>query len=203
MTSASLLRPHRKLAPVVGLLLLSAYTIGSPLINQLLAAGRHSYFSATAAHYLGFACLLGTVIFYFFLHPFFRVALLLTLLLGLVNVVNFMPVRMSVGLTLGSAAVGIDPLSFAVLLVYYCLHKPAADSFLRQHLQSLLPQPSPAHRTARWRASVEQFKQTFARKTDEALGLIVTEQKMVPAAVTAARELLQERNRHASATQHS
>ncbi|QIL78284.1 MULTISPECIES: hypothetical protein [Hymenobacter] len=203
MISPSLLRPHRNLAPVVGLLILSAYTISSPLISQLLAEGRYSYFSVTAAHYLGFACLLGTVVLYLCFRPFFWYALLITLLLGLFNLVNFMPLRMSVGLTFGSATVGFDPLSFVVLLAYYFLHKTAADSFLRKHLHSLLPQPSPAHRTARWRESVDQFKQTFARKTDEALGLIVTEQKMVPAAVTAARELLQERNSNDLAVQNS
>lgn len=84
----------------------------------------------------------------------------------------------------------IEPFSLLPLVGYYFLHRTSANTFIRKYF---LPAPTPEKSAHLRREDIDQFKQTFTRKTDESLCRIVEERTLVANAMTAAQELLRER----------
>lgn len=117
--------------------------------------------------------------------------MVLMLLLGLFNVLNFTPNSTTIGLGFGDISVGVQPLSLLLTLLYCLLNQTSVSLFVRR----LLPVPSAQQAASRHRHRIDQFKQTFARKSDDDLRLIVQERRLVPDAIAAAQELMRERNK--------
>ncbi|RTQ51390.1 hypothetical protein EJV47_06180 [Hymenobacter gummosus] len=57
----------------------------------------------------------------------------------------------------------------------------------------MLPKPTPQQQRTAYQERVTQFKTTFARKSDESLRQMLSNETLVPAAREAARQLLQAR----------
>lgn len=85
---------------------------------------------------------------------------------------------------------GVQPLSLLLPCVYCLLNRAAVALLIRR----LVPAPSAQQGANRHRQRIDQFKQTFARKSDDNLRLIVQERRLVADAIAAAQELLRERN---------
>lgn len=183
---------HRNLLVLGLLLLLCIYTVLASFIPLTLANGDYSTILLTKAHYAGFGAVVLCFVSYFAAPRFFRRALGFTLLLATIGLVNFLPMFISMGINLGEIQIGFNPLFVLLLVVFYFLNRSAASIFIRQYL---LPAPTPKQAADQRRESVDQFKETFARKTDDSLRQIVQERKLVADAITAAQELLVERLR--------
>jgi hypothetical protein len=94
------------------------------------------------------------------------------------------------GLSFGDIGIGINPFALVFLIIYYFLNRSAVHTFIRKYV---LPAPTPAVRARQHRESIDQFKETFARKSSESLQQMLADNKLIPNALVAARELLDER----------
>lgn len=180
---------------LVILLLLCLYTALCSFFPLLLTDG--GYHVLTKADYIGFGAIAGCFLSYFAAHQLFKRVLGITLLLALFNLVSFLPFGLSIGITLGDFRIGVSPFGLLVLTVFYFLNRSAANAFIRKYL---LPAPTTARANQLRRESIDQFKQTFARKSDDNLQKIVQERKLVGDAIMAAQELLAERGTAVKAT---
>jgi hypothetical protein len=149
------------------------------------------------SHYVGFATVAGCISSYFAWRAGSNYVLFGTLLLGLFNVANFMPDATSFGLNFGDLRLALQPFSLLLFVISYFLNRSAANAFVRKYL---VPAPTPARVHQLRRESIDQFKQTFARKSDDNLQKIVQERKLVGDAIIAAQELLAERGTAIKAT---
>ena len=145
----------------------------------------------TKANYAGFVAVAACILSYFVARRFFKRLLGLTLLLSLSHLLNFLPTAINFGFGFGELTVSIEPISLLLLAGYYFLNRTSANTFIRQYF---LPAPTPEKAAQLRREVIDQFKQNFARKTAEGLSQIVQDRRMVAEAVTAAQELLTERN---------
>ena len=192
-----LFQKHRNLLPLLGLAAGCCYTLYDSLAEHLNSNGDYYHNEVGYEHYAGIIALLSCFSCYFFFRSFFKYALVGTLLLGTANFLSFMLGKTSFGLGFGGAAVSIQPLSFLLLLTCYFLNIPAANAFLRQYI---VPAPSPKQAAAVQHENISQFKATFSRKSDDSLRQLLTDNKLVPDALAAARELLAERERQSLTT---
>ncbi len=172
------------------LLLLCIYTALVSLFAWTEVDGSYTTISLNIAHYIGFIAVASCVVSYLWLRPYFRYALGITLLLSLFNLVVFLPITLSMGLSFGDISIGLNPFALVLLIAYYFLNRSAVHTFIRKYV---LPAPTPAVRARQHRESIDQFKETFARKSSESLQQMLTDNKLVSNALVAARELLQER----------
>ena len=181
---------HRNLLLLALLLLCCIYTATASFIPFTSADGKYHTLLLAKAHYAGFATVVICFVSYFPAPRFFRRTLGFTLILASVGLINFLPVAISIGINVGEAQIGLNPLFLLALAVFCFLNRSEARLFIRQYL---LPLPTPKQAADRQRESIDQFKATFTRKNDDSLWQIVQERKMVADAVSAAQELLTER----------
>lgn len=184
------LRTNKNLLPLLLLAALSVYTVLQVLNVPIYQDGKAYQRAFTLAHYGAFAALLLNLLIYFFYRQLFKPLLLLTLALTLLGIINFLPDSVKFNFGFGDVGIGFSILGLCLVLLYYFLNKSAAHAFINQHI---IPKPTPEKASQRRRESIDQFKKTFARKSDENLFLMLQERKVVPAALLAAQELLQER----------
>jgi hypothetical protein len=191
------LRQPQNLLLLVVLLLLCIYTLLSAFFALIPSDGEYYRLLLTKANYAGFVAIASCFLSYFGVPQFFKRVLGITLLLALFNLVNFLPLAFSIGSTLGDFPIGVSPFGLLALVVFFFLNRSAANAFIRNYL---LPVPTPRQAAQRHRETIDQFKHTFARKTDDGLRQIVQERKLVGDALTAAQELLVERGVFAAPT---
>jgi hypothetical protein len=180
----------RNLGLVVLLLLLCLYTALASLFAWTASEGRYVFLELSSAHYLGFIAVATCLASYLWLRPYFRYALGITLLLNLFNLAIFLPSVVAVSLSFGEVRIGFNPFALSLLLAYYFLNRSAVHAFIRKYL---VPVPAPAALARQQRESIDQFKQTFERKSNESLQQMLADNKLVSSALAAARELLEER----------
>jgi hypothetical protein len=182
----------RNLGLVMLLLLLCLYTALASLFACAKADGSYTTISLTSAHYIGFITVASCLASYLWLRPYFRYTLGITLLLSLFNLAVFLPSVLYIGLSFGEVGVKINPFSLLLLIAYYFLNRSGVHTFIRKYL---LPVPAPAVLARQHRESIDQFKETFKRKSNESLQQMLADNKLVPNALVAARELLEERGK--------
>lgn len=180
----------RNLLLVVTLLLLCIYTTLCSFFALFPAGGKYQSVVLTTANYAGFGAVASCFLSYFIAPRLFKCVLGVTLLLTLFNLVSLLPISLSIGITLGDFPIGVSPFGLIVMLIFYFINRSAANAFIRTYL---IPAPTPARVHQIRRESIDQFKQTFARKSDDSLQKIVQERKLVGDAIVAAQELLAER----------
>jgi len=180
----------RNLGLVILLLLLCIYTALASLFAWTKADGSYITISLTTAHYMGFIAVASCLASYLWLRPYFRYTLGITLMLSLFNLVVFLPNVLYIGLFFGEVGVKMNPFSLLLLIACYFLNRSAVHAFIRKYL---VPAPAPAALARQQRESIDQFKETFERRSNESLQQMLIDNKLVSNALTAARELLEER----------
>ena len=193
--SMRLLRTNRNLVPVIPLATLSIYTIFVVLSVPVYQDGEAYSRAFTIAHYGAFAAVLLLLSTYFSYRQLFKPLLLLTLTLTLLGIINFLPVSARFNIGFGDAGIGFSILGLALMVWYYFLNRSAAHAVIRKNL---FPAPTPKKAAMNKRESIDRFKKNFARKSTESLLLMVQERKVLPLALAAAQELLEERQITAS-----
>ncbi|SNR29114.1 transient-receptor-potential channel family protein [Hymenobacter mucosus] len=182
----NLFRVHKNLIPLLTLTGICIYTLLIIFFDKVYYEGAYYDRAFSITHYIGFVGVVLSLLVYFLKRSLFKPVLLVTLTMGLFNLANFTLDKTSVGI----GPIGIQPLSLLLIIIYYFLNKQSAHRFLRAYI---IPSPSPQKQAENWRAQVSKFKETFAKKSDESLQDMVQKRAVVPAALEAAKQLLQER----------
>jgi signal transduction histidine kinase len=142
--------------------------------------------------YIGYGvCLL--LLFLFFIQlRIYRYTLGITLIAGTINLVSFTASTMVLGLGVSSKAlsssigIGLQPLSFLLLLGFVALYKTELAAMFSNSPQNKAT-------TASVSSEIDIFKQRFSNKSTEELERIAADNERKPEAVEAAKLLLEER----------
>jgi len=166
------------------LLLLGSYMALAAFLGRVLGNGHAAFY------YAGLVAVSVSFLSYFIAPRFYKRVLGFTLLLALFGVVRFLPATLKVGLALGDEPLGIDLVVVPLLAIFYFLNRSSANAFLRRYI---VPAPTPVQAAQQRREAIDQFKQTFARRSNASLQQLTTDPRLVADAITAAQELLRER----------
>jgi hypothetical protein len=139
-------------------------------------------------HYAAFTLVLLSLGSFFFFRQYYRYFLGGCLFLGLLNLIYFTVFQANIGFGFGALAIRVNLIPLLVGLVTYVLNFQRVNSYLLD-----LIKPSPTRRASIQQEEIVQFKERFTRKSTEELVQLIAANKLVPAALTAARQLLQER----------
>ena len=184
----SLYQRYRQLIPALLLAACCVSAIRSAISATVTLDGNTLVFALSNQHYAAFTLNLLTLGSFFFLRRYYRYFLGVSLFLGLFNLVYFTATQTSVGLGFGALAISVNLASLLIGIVAYLLNFNRINAYFLNLLK-----PSPAEAAKVQQEDIAQFKERFARKSTEELAQLVVANKLVPAALTAARQLLQER----------
>jgi hypothetical protein len=150
--------------------------------------GAVSRFVPVAVHYGAGVATAATLASFFLLRPYYRYFFGTTFLLALLGIIDFSTTQTRIGLGFGSLKLSISPFILLVgAVTYFLVHRQVNKALFA------LIKPSEQKIQQNHKAEIVEFKNRFARKSTEELLQIVAAKKLVPAAVSAAGQLLQER----------
>ncbi|OJJ17055.1 hypothetical protein BKI52_30535 [marine bacterium AO1-C] len=169
----------------------SAIIIGL-FINALIQIKLYNYLFGPGL-FFGYALFVIVLISFFVNRKFYRYSLGFLLIMGSINLITFTPAihvvgfyfKMNIGIKLD---IGVQPISSVLLLVYYAVYCKQLKV-----LWSNTAKNNPKNSQEVANTQVIQFKKTFASKNNQELQTIVDDNDRVPAAIQAAKELLEER----------
>ena len=142
-----------------------------------------------AKHYEAIIFVTATLISFFIFRKYYKYFFIITLILGVVGLINFTLSELSMGLTFGDVHVGMSPILIAVGIITYLLNQQRVNSALLA-----LIKPSEKMVVRFQQEEVDDFRDRFARKSSEEFKKIVAVKKLVPSAISTAQQLLQERH---------
>lgn len=179
---------YRQFIPALLLAACCASAIESAASATVTLGGNTLDFALSNQHYAAFTLSLLTLGSFFFLRRYYRYFLGVSLFLGLFNLVYFTATQTSVGLGFGALSISVNLASLLIGIVAYLLNFNRLNAYFFNLLT-----PSAAKIASVQQEDIAQFKERFTRKSTEELTQFVAANKLVPAALTAARQLLQER----------
>ncbi|MEJ7663489.1 MAG: hypothetical protein WKG07_30040 [Hymenobacter sp.] len=94
----------------------------------------------------------------------------------------------SIGFGFGRLSLGLNPTLLLIGFLTYLLNFQKANAYFFK-----LIKPSPTRIARAQQEQVAQFKERFSSKSMEELNQLIAANKLVPAALTAARQLVRER----------
>ncbi len=111
------------------------------------------------------------------------------ILIGVFNLVDFFPIKYFFSFGIQSIALGFELVLFAVALVHYFTNRIELSGFFKDLFDQEVPEEEIQ---AIRRLKIDGFKKRFADKSIAELEMIVESNHLVPEAVEAARELIEE-----------
>lgn len=180
---------YAQLIPVLILLACCISTIITAISGTVDLGGDSYDFALSAQHYGAFGATAVSVFAFFWFRNYYKYCLALLFVLGATGLINFTALQRNAGLLLGELHVGLSPLMLVFGLAVYCLNTRKINAYF-----FALAKPSDKKIAQQQREQVAEFKSKFSRKPTEELEKIVADNKLVIAALAAARQLLQERN---------
>ncbi|AMR26229.1 hypothetical protein A0257_03385 [Hymenobacter psoromatis] len=109
-------------------------------------------------------------------------------MLGLFNLLYFNVLQTNIGIGFGELSIGLNPVLLLISLLAYLLSFQKANAYFFK-----LIAPSPTRIARAQQEEVAQFKERFSPKSTVELNQLIAANKLVPAALTAARQLVRER----------
>lgn len=183
-----MLARYRPLLPTLLLAACCLSTLAFWLKGTTTDEGAPADYVLSAKHYGAFAATGATLAAFFLCRHYYKYSLALTLLLGTFGLLNFIISETNVSIAFGPLRISISVVVAAVGLLTYLLYASTVHA-------KLLALVSPSEEKIRkaQQQEVATFEERFARKSTEELAAIVAADTLVPAAVTAARQLLKQR----------
>lgn len=174
------LRTHKSLLPVVLLALLCQWTLWDTFEGILKSGIETLGFRLTIRQLLAIGLTIACIAGYFYVRRYYRLVLFVTLFTGLLNVVNFTPWEMYVGVRIWF----VLPLS---------LHPLVAIAALMTFVQVMHRKPETNGGPVLNDGALQDFKERYSAYDTGRLQEIVNEARYVPEAIEAAKQVLLER----------
>ena len=191
------LSKHKQMLP---LLLLAAYCIDAIVtaINGKVTIADTIYdYQLSAQHFLAFGAVALNFIAYFFLRNIYKYILVTTIAVGLFNLIVFSALHTTNSYStclLPGVKVSFQPSAFYAGMVCYILNFKRANRYIISQLTTKrTPEEIERNQKEQLAEEVQKFKDRYEGFSIEDLTKIVSEAKLVPGAVEAARQLLNER----------
>jgi hypothetical protein len=198
MTQSSIkrieIKQYLQLTPLLVLTLFSVGIIVAAFNGVVVVSGKQYPFSLSLKHYLAFVSIAVNFICYFFFRSIYKYALLITIVVGLFNLINFTAVEHFIGLRIGKISVSFQPTAFLGGLLAYFLNFNRVNSYLIDLIAvKRTPEEQEKFEKKVFAEGVEKFRNTYRHYSSEALTEIVEAKKFVPEALEAARQILEDR----------
>ncbi len=179
------IKQHRQLLP---LLLLTGFCIEA--INEALL----NYSLLTIKNYIAFGVIALNFLTYSLLRRFYKYTLAVTIIVGLFNLIVFSAVEWTTSISFNSLEVSFQPQAFLAGLLAYLINFKRVNNFLLDNIGTKqTPEERENYEKAIFAEETEKFKERYKNYSNETLTEIITENKYVPGALEAARQLLHER----------
>lgn len=179
---------HRQLLPTGILAGFCMYSILTATRGIVILDGTAYNFVLTPAHYGAITAVIVTLFSFFFARKLYKYLFGLTLALSLLDVIHFGPIQFNAGLTFGEWHIGMNLVCLLAGGTAYFLAYRRVNALVLAPFRYDQQKLKEIHCR-----EIQEFKARFVRKSSEDLQQIITDNRLVPAAVTAARQLLQER----------
>jgi hypothetical protein len=184
---------YRQLIQVLMLSVLCLNTLVAVVRSKVTVDNITYYDTLTAKHYGAITAAIVLVISFLWQRKYFNYALLFTFLLWTFRLINATLSETSIGLGIGELSLHVNPFGLLFGLLAYALNYQKVNTLLYG-----LIKPSEAKVARTQHDAIAEFKEQFTRKSSDELTQILAANKLVPAALAAAQQLLQER--HATTT---
>jgi len=189
------LKQQRQLLPVILLTYFCIKTIISAINGTVDISDKTYEFALTTKHYFAFTSIVINLLTYFLFRQFYKYTLALTILLGLFNIINFSDLETTQSFALNSLSVSFQPIAFLAGLLTYVINFSKINFWVIDHLVTKkTPEERAKIENARFKESVEKFKERYNSYSEATLTDILNENKLVPEAIEAARQLLNKRH---------
>ena len=184
----NMLPRYRQFIPIIYLAVCVVITVITAVQGNIILAGESFDFVLTSEHYGGIVAVAMATVAFFRFRSFYKYVLVAIFLLGIFKRISFTPMNYWFGIGPEESRLQLELVSLTFGLLVYGTNATKINA-------SILEALKPSSEKARQRELVEidEFKIKFSRKTVEDLTQIVTAKALVPAALAAAQQLLNER----------
>jgi hypothetical protein len=173
--------PYQKYKMLIPVVVMGALA----LLTCISALGA---FVLTMQHYYGFVAIgLCTVSFLKF-RRFYKYVLVTTLILGLLNIINFIPELSTASFRVGSLNINFQPVSFFICILTIVLKMPK-----KEELQIVATEEISVNKQKQYDEDISKFKNIYANKSSADLSEIIADSRFTLAAKDAAQQILGER----------
>ncbi len=151
---------------------------------------------ANSKFYISTLCVLALVLCYVVYTKGYKYLLFIVLLATLFGWVSFFPTEGYIRFSMFKIALTIQVGGLLLVGCTYWLNKESVNIFIVESFQRLFditPERMQIMNQERYKSSVSRYKQRYQEYTSEQLTLILKENRYVPEALEAARQLLEER----------
>jgi len=145
-------------------------------------------FTLTIEHYCGLAAVALCIISFFVLRRFYKFVFGATLILGLLNLINFTPGHSTTSFYINSLSISFQPVSFFICILTIILILPK-----RSEVKVINTEQISVDHQKQFDEDVTKFKNIFINKPTADLSDILTDSRFTAAAKDAARQILDER----------
>lgn len=174
----TLFNKYKNIVPLIFLGCLSIFTILYVSIYTFEYNGEITKRSLTLAHFLALATTTCNLLVYFFARNYFKITIILTIVLGNFGLLNYTPDVYNLAFILP-----FEPVSCIFGLVYLFLNRDSLKDLLKSRNSNQIDIKK-----------VNNFKEKYSVNTDEELENIKRDLRFVIESRTAAKELLKDRN---------
>lgn len=180
---------YKQLIPIIFLAFYCIDTISTAINGTVVILYKTEEFELAIQHYLAFGAVVINMYLFFFHKAFYKYGLILTILLGLFNILTFSPLRET--FSLKGLPIGFQPSALLAGLLAYGINFDRATKFiLRTVRTNYTPEQIVKIEQKKFAEETQKFVSRYKAYSTESLHQIVRENEFVPAAIEAAKQLI-------------
>jgi len=192
------IKKYLQLLPLVVLTLVSAITIMNALKGKVVMNDLEYDFSLSISHYIAFLLLAINYILFFVYRNVYKYAVTIFLVAGLFNFINFSSLTSNFSFRIGGFHTpGIQPVIFFIILITVLTNYRYINELITKNIRDISPNTK-QNASQYLSEKIDTFKDRYKSYSTDELNHIITENKFVPEAIMAAKELLYERQLQAA-----
>lgn len=190
------LKRHKQLLPLLLLSVYAVIAVSDSIRGKTTFAGEEYEYGLEFQNYIGLGAIVSNFLVYFFLRRFYKYTLTITIAVGLFNLARFSALDQSISFGInGSKGIGLQPSALlATLLVYFVNFRRINRWIFHSIKEEPTLEETKQQEAEIFREETEIFKERYKNHSYEALVQIVAENRFVPAAIEAAKQLLVEKH---------
>ncbi len=113
-----------------------------------------------------------------------------TILIGTINLIDFFPLKHFFSFGINGLEIGFEFILFVVGVLHYLTNREVLSKFLKGIFNREITEEE---KKSTQRTSINGFKRRFSSKSIDELEMIVSNNELLPAAIKAAKELIEEK----------
>lgn len=183
---------YKPLIPLLLLTCLSIYTITSFIYSIILNIVYKDNLLIAPNYYIVLVVLILNYLAFFFARKYYPILLVITLILGLFNIIDFTSIHISNTVESSLFKFSFQPIMFLFLGLIYILNFKTINGFIRKQFE-LSPEESIKRNEAFKAEKVEKFMDKFQHYSNDELETILTDNRYMSEAIEASKQLLKQR----------